>query len=110
MRSAPVVMRDPLLEDSPKVVPAQGDQVIQALAPDGPDGSLADRIGLRAQIRRLDHAQAHVRGCPIKFLREDPTSVVDEKSITVVREHALKARPGGCKLAEFEGRGFDGPG
>ena len=63
--------------------------MIETLPPDGPDGSFADRIGLWAPVRGLDNAQTHVRSRGIKFLREDPTPVVDEKSITVVRRNRL---------------------
>src|SRR3990172_983117 len=91
MRPTPVVMSDPLLEDLPEMSPVQGDQVIQALPSDGPDGSLADRISLRAPVRRLDHTQTHVFGRGIEFPRENPDPVMDEEAVGMVSRNGLVA-------------------
>ena len=80
----------------------EGDQVIQALPSDGPDGSLTDRIGLRAPIRRLDYTQAHVLSRNVEFLREDPTPVVDEKPVDMVTRNGLTKLllgPLGCRVS-----------
>lgn len=99
MWPAPVVMSEPLSEDPPEVIPGQGAQVVEALAPSGPDGSLANRIGLWAPIRCPEHTQTRVRSHGVKLLREDPTPVVDEEAVGMVSRNDLTElllHPFGC--------------
>ena len=63
----------------------QWDQVVQGLSPDRTVHSLANRIGLWAPIRCLQYAHTQADYRLIQLLGEDSISVVNEKTIAVVR-------------------------
>ena len=53
--STPIVVNDPLSQDTSKVPFIQHDQPIQAVSPDRADQPFAERVRLRASHRRLQH-------------------------------------------------------
>ena len=47
-----IVVRDPLLEDASEVTLIQRDQPVQALAPNRPNQSFAERVGVSGRLHR----------------------------------------------------------
>ena len=60
------------------------DHPIQALPPEGPDQSFAERICLRAAHRCFDDFEAHVRYRGIELGGEDRVAVMQDKPVRVI--------------------------
>ncbi len=60
VRSSPVVMLDPLSQEPPEVLLAQGNHMIETFATKSPDHSFTEGIRLGRSKWRPTHGQAHV--------------------------------------------------
>ena len=89
VRASVVVMTHPCGQDRSQVRLRQRYQPVQALASNRSDHPFADRIGLRAVRRRLQHGQAEIRDRFVQASREDAVPVVDQVPIGVVESNDL---------------------
>ena len=81
MRTAPVVVRDPLAKDSSEVAFVERDQPVETLPADCPDQALAERVGLRRSHRRLQDSQPHRRHGTVDRRCIDRIAIVDQKAM-----------------------------
>ena len=77
-------MRHPLLKDAPQVVRRQGNQQVQAFAPQRADESLAQGIGPGTLRRSFEHPQAKIAYVLVKLPGEDTITVMDQKSVGMI--------------------------
>jgi len=63
MRTAPVVVRDPLTKNSLEVEFVERDQPVETLPADRPDQALAERVGLRCSHGRLQDSHSPIDAC-----------------------------------------------
>ena len=76
-------------------------QPVQALAPNRSDHPLAERIGLRAVRRRLEHGQAEIPDRFVQASREDAVPVVNQVLTGLVESNDCKPA---SKLDQMEVR------
>lgn len=77
------------------------DQPIQALAPNGADDALADRIGLRAARRRLQHRDSESGHGFVEVIGEDAVAIVQQVMVSLLEADSLAQllqRPSGRRM------------
>jgi hypothetical protein len=87
VRSAPIVMRDPLLKNAPQVTLVQRNHPVQAFAPNCANHSFAERVRGRRSHRRLEDRQTHCGDCPVDTLGVYAVVIVDKEAVRLVAGH-----------------------
>ena len=80
MGAAPIVMRNPRLQDQPKVRFRNRDNPVEAFAPNRADHALADRVCPRRAQWRFQHREAQGPDRLIQVLCKDTVLVVNQIS------------------------------
>jgi hypothetical protein len=69
VRTAPIVMRDPLLKSAPEVTLVQRNHPVQAFAPNCANHSFAERVGMSGRLHRLRAVRPKPFESRIPFIR-----------------------------------------
>jgi len=89
MGSASIVVGYPRPQDFPEMPFAQWNNPVQALPPQSPDQSFAERVRLRAVHRCSNRFKAESGQRSVQFGGEDPVVVVDDEAILVVERNGF---------------------
>lgn len=89
VRPRPVVVALPLVEQASKVLFAEGDEVVEALATQGADEAFAEGVGPGRLHRSAQDPQAQSRDALIEMGGVDSVAVMDEEAVGVVAGEGL---------------------
>ena len=91
VRTCGIEVRDPGFQNGPQMRFGNGDQPIQALAPNRADDSLADCIRFRAAWRRFQHLDAKSVHRFVEVLGKDAIAIMKEVLVSLLEPAASRS-------------------